>query len=127
MFLTSSLIFNGFINKVYYKKCMEKTAFIQFFGDSPFYRVLDFFIDNFGLDFSKSEVARATKVSRMTLNLFWDSLLVKKGIVIKTKKIGKMILYRLNTNSEIVKKFREMDFILSKALYEKPKQVLVPA
>lgn len=105
---------------------MKETAFIQFFGNSPFYRVLDFFLDNFGLDFSKSEVARATEVSRMTLNLFWDKLLVDKGIIIKTKKIGNTILYRLNTKSEIVKKFREMDFVLSKSLYEKSKQILIP-
>ena len=105
---------------------MRETAFIQFFGNSPFYRVLDFFLDNFGLDFSKSEVARATKVSRMTLNLFWDRLLVNKGIIMKTKKMGNTILYRLNIESDIVKKFREMDFVLSKNLHEKSKQILVP-
>jgi hypothetical protein len=45
--------------------------------------------------------------------------LVKLGILTKTRKIGRAVLYKLNTASPIVRKIIEMDIVVSKQLARK--------
>lgn len=95
-----------------------KTSFALVFGSSPAVKVLDFFIDNQEFDYSLTDIARGAEVGWTTLHQFWFKL-VKLGVVRKTRKIGRAELYKLNTESPLVKKLLEVDLIVSKQLIHK--------
>lgn len=80
----------------------EKTIFIEYFGDSPTTRVLDFFIENDIWDYSKSDIFRETGVARTTLQDVIEGL-INRNIVTKTRTIGRADLYQLNRENPIVK------------------------
>ncbi len=87
---------------------LEKSLFAGFFGDYPMIRVLDFLIENDIFDYSEREIAEHSNVSWNTIRVFFDKLL-ENGIIIKTRKVGKSQMYKLNTENEIVKKLIELD------------------
>lgn len=91
---------------------MSYSCFKYLLGDSPRIKVLDFLLEYDIFDFSKKEVADKTKISRGTLNKFWN-ILVKEKIILKTRKIGNGTLYKLNRGSPIVKELMRLDFTIS--------------
>lgn len=97
---------------------MKESAFVMALGNSPKIRLLDFFLENDVFDYTKSEIAGQTGISRVTLNMMWPEL-VKNKILIPKRKIANATLYRLNNASPIIKKLKELDFLLSKELGEK--------
>ncbi len=84
------------------------SLFIEVFGDYPLIRVLDFFLEEYLFDYSKTQVAELSGVSFNTLDLFWDKL-IKFGIIIKTRKIGNSEMYKLNLENPLVQKLMEID------------------
>ncbi|MFH1592024.1 MAG: hypothetical protein ABIB47_01520 [Candidatus Woesearchaeota archaeon] len=112
-------IFESFIYMPYIIKYkMVRSAFIQTFGENPFIKVVDFLIENYIFDYSKTEVAQEVGISRITIESIWQGM-VKQKIIFKTKKIGNATLYRLNTKNPIVIKLRELDLVLANKLYTK--------
>lgn len=99
---------------------MKKSAFIKIFGENPFVKVMDFLLDNYIFDYSKTEVAKEISISRITIEPIWQNM-IKQKIIIQTKKIGNATLYRLNTKNPIVIKLRELDLVLANKLYAKEK------
>ena len=91
---------------------MVKTEFVKVFGETPFIKVIDFLLDNYIFDYSKTEVAREVGISRITIGPIWKNL-IKQKIIFKTKKVSNAILYRLDTKNPIIIKMRELDFMLS--------------
>lgn len=87
---------------------MEKSVFVEFFGDYPFIRVLDFLIENEIFDYSKKDIAKYSGVAWNTLENFFDKM-IEKGIIIKTRKVGKSEMYKLNLENPIVQKLVEID------------------
>ena len=104
-------------NTFIYEHCVmnnviEESMFVKAFGDSPKIKVIDYAIDNHLFDFSKSDVAEGTGVSRTTINQFFGEL-VKQKMLVKTRKIGRATLYKLNTKLPFVRKLLEIDYLLS--------------
>ena len=87
---------------------IEKSLFVEFFGDYPFIRVLDFLLENEIFDYSKKEICENTEVSWNTLETFWEKM-EEKGIIVKTRKIGKSYLYRINLENPVIQKLMELD------------------
>ena len=104
----------------------KKSAFIETFGESPLIKTLDFFLMFPNFDYSKSQVAEQTGVSRMTMDKIWSNL-IKDGIIVKTRNIGRAEMYKLNTENPIVKVLMELDFKLSSAYAEKENLISVKA
>src|SRR3989338_11598528 len=75
----------------------NETVFIEVFGNNPITKVLDFLITFQLFDYPLTEIAKNSGVSYSTLQTFWDKL-EKNRIVVKTRRIGKSDLYKLNTN-----------------------------
>ena len=73
----------------------KRSLFIDFMGDSPTVRVLDYLMTERDLDFSISDMARNIKIGRTTLYRIWDELL-KNKIILPTRVIGMSRLYKLN-------------------------------
>ena len=89
--------------------------FADVFGNSPEVRVLDFLMDHVGYDYTITDVARETGVSRPTLYKMWDRL-IQLGLIRKTRRIGNAQLYELDNKNPIVKKMEEFDFSLSELI-----------
>lgn len=99
------------------KKTMFRMAFGGF-GDSPFLKVLDFFLTFQEFDYSKSQVAEEVKISRVTIEKIWD-FLIKSKYIKKTRTIGRATLYQLNKEDTRVKALTEFDMSLSRYYAEK--------
>lgn len=106
---------------------MVRSVFIQNLGESPFIKVIDFLLDNYIFDFTKSDIAKETGISRVTLDKFFNSF-IKQGIIYKIKKVGRAELYRLNKESEIVKAIHNLEMAMIKKKYSKEKTTIpIPA
>ena len=92
---------------------MRDSKFVKTFGKSPRILVLDFLLDNFLIDFCKSDIAEQTGISRATLDVFWEDL-VKQKIIVHSRDIGRARLYKLNKSLPIVQKLLELDNVLNK-------------
>lgn len=89
----------------------EKSLLLKAVGESPMLKVIDFLIENKGMDFCKQDIAKGSGMSRTTLFHCWRHL-EDAQIVIQTRKFGKAVLYKLNTKSPIVKKILELELAL---------------
>ena len=87
----------------------NETAFVEIFGNTPIMKVLDFLITFQLFDYPLTEIARNSGVGYSTLQTFWDKL-VRNKIVIKTRRVGKSDLYKLNTKNPSVKQLIKLDW-----------------
>lgn len=103
----------------------NKSYFIEYFGDTPQLRVIDFLIGNYFFDFPMTEIARGGNVSYNSIKLFFP-IFIKNGIVVKTRSIGKSDYYKLNTENKFIKEIMKIDWILTKSsvLAENKKQAI---
>ena len=115
-----------------------KSVFIETFGESPLIKVLDFFLmcaKSFAFrhaekpsvfraypdfDYSKSQAAEESGISRITMDKIWSGL-IKKEIIIKTREYGNAVLCKLNAKNPKVKILMKLDFELSAAAIEQEK------
>lgn len=108
----------------------DRSIFVEFFGGTPLFRVLDFLVENRGLDYSKTEIAKGSGIGWSTLYKIWDKL-EDEGIVRKTRAYGNTKLYTLNTENPIVQKLIKIEWDLIKhhaeEVEEKPRKDLVVA
>mgnify|MGYP001558599955 CR=1 FL=1 len=81
----------------------NETVFVEVFGNNPIMRVLNFLITFQSFDYSLTEIASNSGVSYSTLQAFWNKL-EKNNVVVKTRRVGKSDLYKLNTKNPAVKK-----------------------
>ncbi|MBS3092050.1 hypothetical protein J4466_01380 [Candidatus Pacearchaeota archaeon] len=97
---------------------MEKeTIFIEVFGNNPVIRVLDFLITFQLFDYPLTEIAKNSRVSYSTLQTFWDNL-ERNNIVVKTRRVGKSDMYKLNTKNPAVQQLIKLDWNLIKGVEE---------
>lgn len=92
---------------------MKKSAFVKVFGETPKVKVLDFLLDNRTLDWSKSDMAEQTGISRSTLDKFFDDL-IKDKVILKNRNIGRATLYKLNQKIPLVQQLIDLDMFLTK-------------
>ena len=90
---------------------MENSLFIEFMGDSPVIRVLDYLLTEREIDFSITDMAKNAGIGRATLYRIWETL-IKNQIIIFTREIGKAKLYKLNMENPRIKKLVELDNML---------------
>lgn len=95
---------------------MEKSLLIKFIGVNPVFKIIDFLIENKGLDMSKKDIIKGANISKATLFNYWEQI-EEQGIVTITRKFGKTKLYTLNVKNPIVKKLLELESLfISRAL-----------
>lgn len=91
---------------------MEKSSFVLVFGNSPFIRVMDFFLTFGDFDYPISQIAEETQTKWETVeNVI--KLLIKKGVIKKTRKLGKAWLYMLNKENDLTKLLLKIDMKIS--------------
>lgn len=90
----------------------ESSVFIEVFGNNPIMRVLDFLITFADFDYPLTEIAKNSGVGYSTLQTFWYKL-EKNNIVVKTRRVGKSDLFKLNTDNSAVKELIRLDWKLT--------------
>ena len=93
----------------------NETIFLEIFGSNPVMKVIDFLISFQLFDYPLTEIAKNSGVSYSTMQTFWDNL-EKNCIVIKTRKVGKSDLYKLNTKNPAVQQLIKLDWNLVKGV-----------
>ena len=92
---------------------MEKSLFVRvMYMNSPVMKVLDFLMDNESFDYSKTDIAEGTELSRATLFKAWPKL-EALDLITATRMVGQAKMYKLNKKNPIVKKLMELDDSIS--------------
>lgn len=108
----------------------NRSLLLQLTGEMPLFKIIDFLVENKGMDFTKSDIANGAEISRASLFNYWLEL-EKHGVVTITRKFGKTRLYTLNSKSMVVKKILELEkALISEAIEKemhKKKEILVGA
>lgn len=87
----------------------ESTLFIEIFRvRDPIFKILDFFVDNLGYDYSKTDIAAGAGISRTTLHLLWGAL-EETDMVMQTREVGRAKMYKLNLKNPMAQKFLELE------------------
>ena len=105
---------------------MEKSLLIKFLGENPLFKIVDFLIENKGIDMTKKEIIEGAEISRAALFKYWRQL-EEQEIVLVTRKFGKTKLYTLNSKSLIVKKLLELESVLIGKALDKHKLIEISA
>jgi len=105
---------------------METSLLIKFLGENPLFRIIDFLIENKGLDVTKKEIIEGAGISRAALFKYWKQI-EEQEIVLTTRKFGKTKLYTLNSKNPIVKKLLELESILIGKALDKKRLVKIEA
>jgi len=106
---------------------MENSLFLEFFGATPQFRVIDFLLENRLGDFTKTEIAKGAGISWASLFNHWETL-EKAKIVKLTRTVGRAKLYKLNESSPVVQKLKAIEVALIKQAAEanEMKAVITP-
>ena len=105
---------------------MEKSLLIKFLGGNPVFKIVDFLIENKGIDLSKKEIIEGADISRSVLFKYWKEIEYHEIVFVK-RKFGKTKLYSLNSTNPIVKKLLELESLLIRKAMDKHKLVEIPA
>ena len=100
-----------------YKEGENNSVLIEYLGDHPIIRVIDFLIENRLFDYSKKQIAENAGIGKVTLFKYWGRL-EEIEIVKVTRKFGKTKLYKLNEGNEVVKRLIELEFALADMISE---------
>ncbi len=108
----------------------EESIFLDYVGDNPRMRILQYLIEGRDFDYTLTNLLHAG-VSWGTLNMLVPKL-AELGILIKTRKIGRATLYKINQNNFAVK---QLIMIYDKLILEKldtlenptKKKIAIPA
>ena len=93
---------------------MEESIFVEYFGDAPLVRIMNFLILGKDFDYSMTEIAEGAGVGWTSFQRAWK-LLLKNEAVIPTRIIGKAKLFKLNTENITIKKIVRLHWEILKA------------
>ena len=106
---------------------MQKSIFIRLLGSSPTIKTLDFLLTDREFGYSKKEIAESSEISYNTLNSIWPYL-INNGIVVKTRKVGKQEMFKLNSGNRYVKNMITLfDSLIKSSIEEAKESRMIPA
>jgi len=104
----------------------EESIFLEYVGDSPRMRVLQYLIEGRDFDYTLTDLLHAG-VSWGTLNQLIPKLVELKLIVI-TRKIGRATLYKINSQNKVAKQIISLyDTLVLKQLHQMETKIEIPA
>jgi len=104
----------------------DSSLLLEYLGNHPKLRIIDFLIDNRPFDYSRNEIMEGSGVSRNTFYKLWPTI-EHTELVKKTRKIGRAELYKLNEDNTVVKELLKLDDTLSKEAAAKATEIQIPA
>jgi|GEM_PF-3137173 len=98
----------------------------KIFQTSASAKILDFFLDHQDLDYSLAEIAEHSNISAQTVARDMPNL-ESIGLVTNNRKVGKAIMYRLNSNLKAIELLSEFTLRISQLPsfqeYHKPEEI----
>ena len=86
----------------------ERSLLLNLTGEMPLFKIIDFLLENKGMDFSKSDISKGAEISRASLFNYWNEI-EKHGIIKVTRSFGKTKLYTLNVRNPVTQKIIELE------------------
>lgn len=92
----------------------QESIFLDYVGDSPRMRILQYLMEGRDFDYTLTDLLSAG-VSWGTLNSLVPKL-ADLGLIVKTRKIGRATLYKINQDNVVAKQLTDLydDLILQK-------------
>lgn len=104
---------------------MEESMFLEHVGDNPRMRVLQYLMEGRDFDYTLTDLLNAG-ASWGTLNTLVPKLL-SLGLVMKTRKIGRATLYKINQENKVIKQLIELyDTLLLEKLNLLEQETVIP-
>ncbi len=103
----------------------NKSLLLRLTRELPFFKIIDFLLENKGMDFSKLDISKQAGISRTSLFNYWSEI-EKHGIVKVTRSFGKTKLYTLNTNNPVTKRIIELEkTLIDEAMTKAKKEIII--
>ena len=99
-------------------KMKQESICVEYFGDTPMVRILNFLILGKDFDYSMTEIAEGSHVGWTSFTRAWKEL-ERKRVVVYTREIGRAKLYKLNTEDQTVQKLIKLHWEIIKAETDK--------
>lgn len=96
----------------------QESIFVEYFGDTPMVRILNFLILGKDFDYSMTDIAESSNVGWTSFTRAWKEL-EKRKAVIHTRTIGRARLYKLNSQDPTVQKLIRLHWEIIKAETDK--------
>src|SRR3989344_1150204 len=90
----------------------NKSVLLEYIGEHPTLKILDFLIENKIFDYSKKQIMEEIGISKVTFFKYFK-VLEELGLVTTTRKFGKTKLYTLNESNPLTKQFISMELALA--------------
>ncbi len=103
---------------------MEKSLLVKFLGENPMFKIVDFLIENKGLEVTKKDIIEGAGISRASLFKVWNQIEEQEIVKIK-RQFGKTKLYALNSENPLVRKLLELESILIRKTLDRHKLIEV--
>ena len=84
----------------------EESLFLDYVGDNPHMRIVQYLIEGKDFDYTLTDMLNAG-VSWGTLNTLIPKFM-ELGLIVKTRKIGRATLYKINQENMAVKQLMEL-------------------
>ena len=84
----------------------EESLFLDYVGDNPHMRIVQYLIEGKDFDYTLTDMLNAG-VSWGTLNTLIPKFM-ELGLIVKTRKIGRATLYKINQENVAVKQLMEL-------------------
>jgi len=103
----------------------DKSLLLKLTGELPLFKIIDFLLENKGMDFSKSDISKQAGISRASLFNYWGEI-EKQGIVKVTRSFGKTKLYTINTNNPVTQRIIELEkTLINEAMTKAKKEMII--
>lgn len=96
----------------------ERSLLLHLTGDMPLFRIIDFLVENKGMDFTKTDIAKGAEISRASLFNYWSEL-EEHGIIKVTRQFGKTKLYTLDSKNIVTERILGLEKALIEEAMEK--------
>lgn len=93
------------------------------FGSGPLVKILDFLLENRFWDYTKTDIAKHSGISRTQLYQVWRVIL-ETEVVRESRKIGATTLYQTNMESPVMRCLEKLSLTVAD---EKNKKILKSA
>lgn len=108
-------------------KTKDTSVLVEYFGEHPIVKIIDFLIENKLFDYSKKQIMEEVGISKATLFKYFPKL-EEAGIIKISRKFGKVKLYKINMESPIAKRIIDLGLALANEASRKivEKELKVP-
>ncbi len=96
----------------------QESIFVEYFGDTPMVRILNFLMLGKDFDYSMTDIANGSHVGWTSFTRAWKEL-EKRKVVLYTRNIGRAKLFKLNTEDPTVQKLIKLHWEIIKTETDK--------